>query len=248
MYRVFLVDDEEITLTQTAERVPWMENGFTVCGMECDPVRAVERIVQEKPEVVFSDLKMPRMDGHELMRRVREHELYPEFVMLSAYGNFEDARKFFKQEGFDYLLKPISMDEVEILLENLTRRLSAKYPANTEDEDSEPNAHECFDSLVEYLRHNFNEYQTLDKLGKQFGISSSYICSQFTNRFNTSMKCFLTKLRMDEAVRRIHDGESFKSVATACGYNDYYYFSKVFKGYFGVTPSEYKEQYDAQKP
>jgi YesN/AraC family two-component response regulator len=55
------------------------------------------------------------MDGHALMKHLHEMNLDSEFVMLSAYGNFEDARTFFHQEGFDYLLKPVQVEEVQLV-------------------------------------------------------------------------------------------------------------------------------------
>lgn len=244
MYRVFLVDDEEIALTQTAETVPWLDNGFMVAGTESDPVRAIERILEERPEVVFSDLRMPQMDGNELIYRVREQGFSPEFVMLSAYGNFEDARTFFKQEGFDYLLKPLRMAEVELLLENLSRRLAVKHAEDFSADIAFSEASDSFKALVEYVQKNFTRHHTLEKLGKDFGISPSYICTLFGKYFNTSLSGFVTRLRMDEAQKRIGGtGESFKSVAISCGYNDYYYFSKVFKGYYGISPAEYRKLY-----
>ena len=104
MWKVFLVDDEEIILNQIKQTVPWMDNGFEVIGMETNPDRAVSMVIELKPDVIISDLRMPQLDGHTFMRTVREEGLDVEFVMLSAYGTFEDARTFFQQEGFDYLL------------------------------------------------------------------------------------------------------------------------------------------------
>lgn len=128
MYSVFLVDDEDIILNQTVRTVPWMDNGFEVIGTETNPKKAVERVLELKPDVVFSDLRMPRLDGHLFMRTVRENNLDTEFVMLSAYGTFEDARTFFQQDGFDYLLKPLQLQEVQLVLEKLAGKLARKRP------------------------------------------------------------------------------------------------------------------------
>lgn len=99
MFRVFLVDDEELIMKEIAASVPWMDNGFEVIGMESNSKRAVDRVLELKPDVVFSDLRMPYLDGHTFMKTVRENGLDTEFVMLSAYGTFEDARIFFSAGG-----------------------------------------------------------------------------------------------------------------------------------------------------
>ncbi len=241
MYKVFLVDDEELIIKQIADTVPWMDNGFEVIGIETDPVKAVERVLDLKPNVVFTDLRMPNLDGHTFMRTVRENGLDTEFVMLSAYGTFEDARTFFQQEGFDYLLKPLQLPEVQLVLEKLAGKLSNKYPMQA-DMDEE-NANPVFNELVEYVRSNFYDKFTLEQLAKNFGFSAGYICNLFAKHYNTTLTRFVTQVRMEYAVKLIVSSDySLKSIALGCGYKDYFYFNKVFKGYYGVAPSQYKSE------
>lgn len=239
MFKVFLVDDEELIIKQIADSVPWMDNGFEVIGMETSSKKAVERILQLKPDVVFSDLRMPYLDGHTFMKQVRENGLDTEFVMLSAYGTFEDARTFFQQEGFDYLLKPLQIPEVQLVLEKLALKLAEKHPQQITDSDETMNP--SFATLVEYVRTHFNEKFTLEQLGKKFGLSAGYICTLFARNYNTTLTCFVTKVRMEHAVVLLNTSDfSLKQIANECGYKDYFYFNKVFKGYYGMAPSQYE--------
>lgn len=238
MFRVFLVDDEELIMKEIAASVPWMDNGFEVIGMESNSKRAVDRVLELKPDVVFSDLRMPYLDGHTFMKTVRENGLDTEFVMLSAYGTFEDARIFFQQEGFDYLLKPLQIPEVQLVLEKLAMKLAPKHPQQSVDSEEPTNP--SFVALVEYVRTNFNEKFTLEHLGKKFGLSAGYICSLFAKNFNTTLTCFVTETRMNHAAALIKTSNlSLKQVAYECGYKDYFYFNKVFKSYYGMAPSQY---------
>ncbi|NLG03932.1 MAG: response regulator [Clostridia bacterium] len=239
MFKVFLVDDEELIIKQIATSVPWMDNGFEVIGMETNSKKAVERILQLKPDVVFSDLRMPYLDGHTFMKTVRENGLFTEFVMLSAYGTFEDARTFFQQEGFDYLLKPLQIPEVQLVLEKLAVKLAGKHPQQIADPDETINP--AFVTLVEYVRTHFNEKFTLEQLGKKFGLSAGYICTLFARNYNTTLTCFVTQVRMEHAVVLLNTSDfSLKQIANECGYKDYFYFNKVFKGYYGMAPSQYE--------
>ena len=236
MFKVFIVDDDELIVNQIASDVPWMDNGFEVIGTETNPKKAVERVQELKPDVIFSDLKMPYLDGHSFMKTVREQGIETEFVMLSAYGTFEDARTFFQQEGFDYLLKPLQIQEVQLVLEKLAKRLNKKYPQKEEEEVTNP----AFMELVEYVKKHYSEKFTLEQLGKKFGLSGGYICSLFAKNYNTTLTCFMTKVRMECAVSLMCDGNnSLKNIAMECGYKDYFYFNKVFKGYYGIAPSKY---------
>ena len=161
-----------------------------------------------------------------------------EFVMLSAYGTFEDARIFFQQEGFDYLLKPLQILEVQLVLEKLAMKLAPKHPQQSVDSEEPTNP--SFVALVEYVRTNFNEKFTLEQLGKKFGLSAGYICSLFAKNFNTTLTCFVTETRMNHAAALIKTSNlSLKQVAYECGYKDYFYFNKVFKSYYGMAPSQY---------
>ena len=240
MYKVFLVDDEELIIKQMASTIPWMDNGFEIIGIETDPIRAVERVMELKPHVVFTDLRMPLFDGHTFMRTIKENGLDTEFVMLSAYGTFEDARTFFQQEGFDYLLKPLQLQEVQLVLEKLAGRLAKKYPMlETENSDTEQ-INPQFLELIAYIKEHYNEKFTLEKLSKKYGLSTGYICNLFATKYNTTLTCFMTNLRMEHASLMIKEGNStLKSIAVECGYRDYFYFNKVFKGHFGVAPSQY---------
>lgn len=240
MYKVFLVDDEEVIVNQIAHVVPWLDNGFEVVGLETNSKRALNEIISTKPDVVFLDLKMPFIDGHSLMKQVRDADLETEFVMLSAYGTFEDAKIFFKQDGFDYLLKPIQLDEVQLVLEKLAVKIAKKYPVRLETRNE--NINPAFSNLIEYIQENYQEKFMLDKLGKQFGLSAGYICNLFAKHYNTTLTCFVTDIRLKRAVELISDGNlTLKQIAYESGYNDYFYFNKVFKAHFGVAPSQYEK-------
>lgn len=242
MFRVFLVDDEELIMKEIESSVPWMDNGFEVIGTECNSKKAVERVIELKPDVVFSDLRMPYLDGHTFMKTVRETGLDTEFVMLSAYGTFEDAKTFFHQEGFDYLLKPLQIPEVQLVLEKLATKLAKKHPQQVQDSEEPMNP--TFIALVDYVRTHFNDKFTLEQLGKKFGLSAGYICSLFAKNHNTTLTCFVTQVRMEHAASLIKTSNlSLKQIANECGYKDYFYFNKVFRGYYGMAPSQYETEH-----
>lgn len=240
MYRVYIVEDDELMLKKIVEAVPWMDNGFEVVGYSDSPTTAIEEIPALSPHVVFSDLRMPVMNGNQMITVLREQNVQCEFVMLSAFGTFEDCKAFFLQEGFDYILKPIQLPEVQLVLERLSAKLTAKLPPVTTEPD---NLSPAFAELTSYITEHIREKYTLDSLGKQFGLNPNYICNLFAKRHNTTLTRFLTQLRMKEAVRLMkQSGAAFKEIAVNCGYVDYYYFCKVFKEFYGMTPTQYRTE------
>lgn len=242
MYSAYLVDDDELILEELIGIVPWMDNGFNVIGSNTDPEKALEEIAEFKPNVVFSDLKMPTMDGNELIARIREMNIDCEFVMISAYDKFENVRLFFQQSGFDYILKPVKPDDIQIVLEKLQFRLNEKYPADTDKGPLSPG----FDALVEYVDTHFTEKLSLTLLASKFNFSKNYICNLFAKNFHTSLTCYITEHRMKKAKELLKDpSRLMKDIAVSCGYSEYFHFFKVFKEYYGVSPKEMQEGVEA---
>lgn len=239
MYRVYVVDDDALILEEIVESVPWMDNGFEVVGYSTSPHKALEQIPGLHPDVIFSDLKMPAMSGIEMFRIFRERGYEYEFVMLSAFGTFEDSRAFFLLEGFDYILKPLQQAEVQIVLERLARKLADRPGKTVLPELTGVNS--AFAELVLYIKENFNQKHTLKQLNTRFNLSENYICNLFSKHYNSTLTRFVTELRMQEAVRIMKQtNKAFKEIAVDCGYLDYYYFCKVFKEYYNASPTQYR--------
>ena len=242
MYSVYLVDDDSWILEELIEIVPWLDYAFEVIGSSTDPLRAVEEIEKLAPDVVFCDLKMPNMDGNELIKTLKEKGVTSEFVMLSAYDSFENVRAFFQQTGFDYLLKPVNNADIQIVLEGLDARLSKRAPLKDENEKDRLTENPGFNKIISYINDHYDEKITLNTLAKQFGFSKGYICGLFQKYFNKSLNLYLTEKRMELAKELLLDKSILvKDVAYRTGYADYYHFFKVFKNRYGISPKELRE-------
>jgi YesN/AraC family two-component response regulator len=223
------------------ETVSWKENGFEVVDSATNPAFAIDQILQLTPDLVFCDLKMPEIDGVNLVRRLREAGFNGEFVMLSAYAEFDATRDFFRMDGFDYLLKPLDPQEADMVLEKVSRKLGNKRNA-APTLTFTPSTSKSFDDLVGFVTENFNKKHTLKSLSQRFGLSESYICNLFSKHYNSTLRIFITDVRMRYAAQQIEGSEqSLKQIAVDCGYSDYFYFCRVFKTYFGMPPTEYRE-------
>jgi len=120
MYTVLIVDDERIIREGVASSIDWSQYGFLLLGLAENGIDAYERIKQDVPDVVITDIKMPGMDGLELISKV--HQKFPEiiFIILSGYGEFEFANKAMKYGVKYYLLKPCDENEIINILAKIT--------------------------------------------------------------------------------------------------------------------------------
>jgi len=117
--RVVVADDEESARLSLGQIL--REDGYQV-SLAADGEEALRLVASELPDVLLTDLKMPGMDGHELLTRVRQG--YPEVavVMMTAHGTIRSAVEALRQGAEDYLTKPVEVEEVEYLLDQILKR------------------------------------------------------------------------------------------------------------------------------
>jgi DNA-binding NtrC family response regulator len=125
--KVLIVEDEAHARTGLTELVAsW---GFRAEGA-ADGVEGLERVRQWAPGIVVTDLKMPRMDGMELLARIRDLEQRVVVVMLTAQGSIESAVEAMRMGAYDYIPKPVDPVRLRTILQNANRQREAN--SNTE--------------------------------------------------------------------------------------------------------------------
>jgi len=128
-YKVFLVEDEIITREGIRDNVDWRSAGFEFCGEAPDGEMALPLIEETKPDVLITDIKMPFMDGLQLSKIVREHMPWIKIVILSGHNEFEYAQSAVKLGVTEYLLKPVSAQDLHEVLVRLSITLHQEKQA-----------------------------------------------------------------------------------------------------------------------
>jgi two-component system response regulator YesN len=117
MYSILIVDDEKEIREGLAKLETWQEWGFSQVYMADDGDTAIQMALQYKPEIILSDIKMPRISGLEMAKILLEqHQYGGKIVIISGYDEFEYVREAFKIGVTEYLLKPIDISELENML------------------------------------------------------------------------------------------------------------------------------------
>lgn len=136
MYKVLIVDDETIVKIALRSIIDWEKQGFCICGAAANGMEALELIKTLKPHLVITDIKMPVLDGIELIRRINEQKLAVEVVVLSNYDDFECVRSALLLGASDYLLK-IKLEEeaVQAILEKIKAKLDQQQETGEADRE-----------------------------------------------------------------------------------------------------------------
>jgi len=118
-FNVLIIDDEEIQLQSLKTFLSKRKfNVFTSRSGE-DGIRLInENLI----DIVLTDFKMPGMNGFEVLRKTKEINPGIDVVVMTAFGTIENAVSLMKAGAFDYLIKPIDLDELENILEKITER------------------------------------------------------------------------------------------------------------------------------
>ena len=125
-FRVIVAEDEKLIAKNIAAHISKANELFEVICIASDGQEAYELTEKLLPDVIFSDIKMPVMDGLELITKINSNLPNVKSVIISGYDDFEYARTAMQQNVFDYLLKPINPKDLKTTLDNLQRQLFAE--------------------------------------------------------------------------------------------------------------------------
>lgn len=120
MIKVFLVDDEIVIREGIRNSFPWEKTEYVLVGEAPDGEIALPMIRDTKPDILITDIRMPFMDGLQLCKIVRTQMPWIGIVILSGYDEFEYARQGILLGVKEYLLKPISAEELKQVLDRVS--------------------------------------------------------------------------------------------------------------------------------
>lgn len=123
MYKVFLVDDEIVVREGIRSNFPWEETDFVLAGEAPDGEIALSMIQDIKPDILITDIRMPFMDGLQLCRSAMRTMPWMYVIILSGYDDFAYAREAISLGVKEYLLKPVSGQELLQVLERIAARI-----------------------------------------------------------------------------------------------------------------------------
>lgn len=169
LLKLLIVDDEYLVRSLLRNCLDWGELGYEIVGEAAGAQEALELVDRLNPDVIFTDICMPFMDGIEFSKIV--YEKYPliKIIVLTGYGEFDYAKRSIKIGISDFLLKPINDDEIKKVAQNIKEKIESERNHRTEYnrlkkhlEENKPFLQERL--LNQLLQHSFKKEDVLQKL------------------------------------------------------------------------------------
>ena len=248
IYKVVVAEDEPLILGSVVRKITEMNIGFQVVGAAEDGKTALELVETHSPDVLVTDIRMPVMDGLELLKITFSRHPAMKKIVISGYDDFKYAQHALKYEAVDYLLKPLKTEE---LLEAFSRiRISLDAQRNQMKQntlqlkDNYSYSTEEIAHLVEiYIKENFTQEINFDLISQKFNFNSSYLSKIFTRHIGENPSKYLISLRINKARHLLLNSRelSIKEIGEFVGYPNQFYFSRIFKSIVGKSPASYRD-------
>lgn len=237
MLGILIADDEETVLHTLKHMIPWDKLPLELAGTATNGQELYEMIQKMRPQIVLTDIVMPKMTGLEVAEKVIR--LYPEIhvILTSAYADFQYARSALKLGLDDLIPKPIIRSELYDALVRACRSFG----------DMESQAEEKADPVIrkveEYVLVHYGEKCSLADVADSVYMNPSYFSRFFKKETGKNFSEYLTDVRLDAAKRLLQQGEhNVNEIAEITGFGSGKYFSKIFRERTGLSPTEYRRK------
>lgn len=243
MYKILIADDEMIERMVLRKKL--IDNFKDRCEIRVaeNGREVVDKFRQFEADLLILDIEMPGMNGLEAAEAIRKMGSDCSIIFLTAFNEFDYAKKAISVHALEYLLKPCDDKELVLSVEEAMRVsiLKKSFSQIESYEEGSRSQASTADAILRYIEDHYGEELSVQVMADKFAYSEVYFCRLFKQHFGESFISFLTDYRIKKAVELLKTtGMSVKEIGKKVGYEDSNYFTKVFKRVMKALPSEYR--------
>ncbi len=253
MYKVVIIDDEPIIVEGLSKAVHWEKWDCQVAATAENGQSGIEIIKRENPDILFSDIRMPGMDGLSMIAALKSEHPHMQIAILTGFRDFEYAREAIRLGVTRFLLKPSKMEELEEAVQVMVQNLSHRKE-NTEGEKEEggPEAAAAgsfiAQNAVKYIEENYMEKLKLSDVADHVYVSQWHLSKILNQHVEKSFSDILNHARIEKAKELLREPSlRIGDIAEKAGFLDMAHFSRVFKKHTGVSANEFRNQMKSEK-
>lgn len=232
----------------------YFENDF-LCIPAFDGEDALKKISLNLPDIIISDLMMPKLDGNSLVKNVKSNEktAHIPIVILSAKDQLKSKVELYELGVENYLTKPFDIAELKAVIDSVLLQRRALMDVffsklntlpNNESLRDDKKLSKIVQDTIDYVIENIeNSELNVSLLCEALGVGRNKLQREIKTAIGVTPVEFIRSLRLNEAKKLLSDYKNnISEVAYAVGFNNLSYFSRSFKTEFGLLPSEWVEQ------
>ncbi|UFT98688.1 response regulator [Radiobacillus kanasensis] len=239
MFKVLVAEDEKIIRQGLQALITNLTNDFAISGEAEDGERALELLRHNPPDVLLTDIRMPKMDGLSLIEKAKEINPSLSIIIISGYDDFEYAKIGLKHGVHDYLLKPINRREFVKAMESVHQKLKGRDGLTSGTSEQSPS----MNKISRYMWQNMDRDLSLSTISNLVHLHPGYFSQWFKKETGINFSEYLTDLRIKKAKQLLLETElKVYEVAELVGYQSEKHFLKTFKKRTEKTPSEYRHK------
>lgn len=255
MYKVIIVDDEKNIRDRLTSFFPWAEFNMTIVGAAKNGLEALALIEEMQPDLVLTDIKMPKMDGIALSQQITEH--FPDIitVFISSYADFDLAQQAINNQVQGYLLKPIMQSDFTSFMTKLfatnnwdlkqttVNQLPEEPKMSSPGETASINDEKYIDFAKQYIHDHYAESITIKDVAEQLYIHESYFSKKFNEIVGENFNTYVNRVRIEHAKHYLkYTDYPLKEIAYLIGFSSNSYFTRVFTKNVDTSPMKFRNK------
>lgn len=256
MIKVLIVEDENLIRKGLINTIDWLSMNCIIAGEASNGSEGLKTIIEIKPDLVITDIKMPIMNGMDMLQAASE--IYDfEKIILTSYGEFPYAKKAIDLGVFDYVLKPIDEDGfIEIILKVVNKihekTIFNEFKNGIKDYKSidvlnldyylksDKKKSHYTEAVITYVKENYSKKICIEDIAEKLAVSASYLSRNLKEQTNQTFHDFLNRYRVQKSIELLMSGKyRVYEISSLVGFTDYKHYSTVFKKYIKASPLEF---------
>lgn len=203
---VLIVDDETYMVEYMKNLVDWKACGFDQVLTAKGGGLARDLLAKYRPELLITDIKMPKITGLDLSRLIDENRYQTRVIIISGYSDFEYAKQALRYRVSEYLVKPVLREDLEEALERILPG-STKGGERGESEEQGPSRdkYAAVSSVKAYIHENYSQDLSLDALGDAVNLHPVYLSRIFKEVTDVNLSAYIADVRMQKAAKLLDE-------------------------------------------
>lgn len=253
MYKVVIVEDEAVILKGLVYSINWEGMDCVVAGEADNGADGLQTILEKRPDIVVTDIRMPQMDGLEMLGEAsRQYEFFS--IVLTGYSEFEYVQQAMRLNTMDYLLKPIDEAKLVLAIQKAKRGVERMRSAFLWERCGEwLDGHDVHsgalpdlsgnyyvNKAIEAVQTRYADKVSLRGMADELGVSESHLARKFKEATGLTFLDYLNRFRLQKAIQLMREGGlRIGEISDRIGFTQYKQFSVTFRKYLGMSPTTF---------